>query len=97
MEIIKIIEDIENIEVINWRDLYKKKYTMDVLEYNINNLQIKIILHTQILTADFCAKYILDELQATCTEDVYLIDFWYVLRHQPHITEKELDIALDKL
>ena len=97
MEIIKIIEDIENIEVINWRDLYKKKYTMDVLEYNINNLQIKIILHTQILTADFCAQYILDEAQATCMEDLYLIDFWYVLRHQPHITEKELDMALDKL
>ena len=96
MEIIKIIEDIENIEVISWRDLYKKKYTMDVLEYNINNLQIKIILHTQILTADFCARYILDEYYCTCTEDSYLIDSGYVLYHQPHITEEELDMALEK-
>ena len=99
IEVIKVIEDIEIIEiieVINWRDLYKKKYAMDILEYNINNLQIKIILHTQILTADFCARYILDEYYCTCTEDSYLIGSGYVLYHQPHITEEELDMALEK-
>jgi hypothetical protein len=90
------MDESPSLEIINCRDLYKKQYTMDILEHNINNLQIKIILHTQLLSADFCAKYILDESQCTCNEDVYLIDFWYVLHHQPHITEAELDRALDK-
>ena len=97
LESLEPLEPTKSIITINCRDLYKQHYTMDILEHNIDNLQIKIILHTQILTADFCAQYILDEAQATCMEDLYLIDFWYVLRHQPHITEKELDIALDKL
>jgi hypothetical protein len=92
-----MVEPSSPLEVINCRDLYKKLYTMDILEHNINNLQIKIILHTQLLSADFCAKYILDESHCTCTEDVYLIDFWYVLHHQPHITEEELDRALERL
>lgn len=85
-----------DIEIINWHDLYKKKYSMEILEYNINNLQIKIILHTQKLSADFCAKYVLDEYYCTCDEDIDLISFYYVLRHQPHITEEELAIALKK-
>jgi len=83
-------------EKITCFDLYKKQYTMDVLEHNINNLEIKIILHTQKLNADFCAKYVLDPYYCTCTEDEYLIDFGYVLYHQKHITEEELDIALEK-
>ena len=29
-------------------------------------------------------------------EDIDLISFYYVLRHQPHITEEELSIALKK-
>ena len=83
-------------EKINSLDLYKKQYTLDILAHNIHNLQIKIILHTQKLDADFCAKYILDEYYCTCTEDEDLINYGYVLRHQPHINEEELDIALEK-
>ena len=83
-------------EKINCLDLYKKQYTLDILTHNINNLQIKIILHTQKLDADFCAKYILDDYYCTCSEDEYLINYGYVLRHQSHITEDELDIALEK-
>ena len=80
-------------EKINCLDLYKKQYTLDILTHN---LQIKIILHTQKLDADFCAKYILDDYYCTCSEDEYLINYGYVLRHQSHITEDELDIALEK-
>jgi hypothetical protein len=83
-------------EKINYFDLKKKQHSMAVLEHNINNLEIKHILHTQTLDADFCAKYILDEYYCTCREDEYLIDFWYVLKHQPHITEQELDAALKR-
>jgi len=83
-------------EKITYWDLHTKQYTMEVLEHNINNLEIKHILHKQKLTADFCAKYVLDEYYCSCTEDVYLIDCAYVLHHQPHITKEELNESLDK-
>jgi hypothetical protein len=75
---------------ITFFDLKKYKYTIQELEDNINNLEIKHILHYQILNADFCAKYVLNERYASCMEDIYLIDIGYVLYHQPHITKEEL-------
>ena len=75
---------------INDYDLCKNKYDIDILIHNINHLYIKTIVNTQILTAEFCVKYILDEKYMTCIEDTYLIDFNYVLQKQPHITEEEL-------
>ena len=73
----------------------KNKYTLTELEENINNLQIKIVLNTQTLNADFCAKYILDENRATCEEDLWLIDIGYVLTKQPHITREELEEKME--
>ena len=73
----------------------KNKYSLTELESNINNLQIKIVLNTQILNAIFCAKYILDENRATCEEDLWLIDVGYVLTKQPHITRAELEEKMD--
>ena len=75
---------------INDQDLRKNKYDIDTLVCNINHLYIKTIVNTQILTAKFCVKYILDEKYMTCIEDTYLIDFNYVLQKQPHITKEEL-------
>jgi hypothetical protein len=75
---------------INDYDLRKNKYDIETLTRNINHLYIKTIVNTQILTAEFCVKYILDEKYMTCIEDTYLIDFNYVLQKQPHITEAEL-------
>ena len=73
----------------------KNKYSLLELEANINNLQIKIVLNTQTLNADFCAKYILDENRATCEEDLWLIDIGYVLTKQPHITREELEEKME--
>ena len=73
----------------------KNKYSLTELEENINNLQIKIVLNTQILNADYCAKYILDENRATCEEDLWLIDVGYVLTKQPHITREELEEKME--
>ena len=73
----------------------KNKYSLTELEENINNLQIKIVLNTQTLNADFCAKYILDENRATCEEDLWLIDIGYVLTKQPHITREELEEKME--
>ena len=73
----------------------KNNYSLLELEANINNLQIKIVLNTQILNADFCAKYILDENRSTCEEDIWLIDIGYVLTKQPHITREELEEKME--
>ena len=73
----------------------KNKYTLKELEENIDNLQIKIILNTQILDASFCAKYILDENRCTCEEDVWLSDIGYILIKQPHITREELEEKIE--
>ena len=80
---------------INDYDLRKNKYDIETLIRNINHLYIKTIVNTQILTAEFCVKYILDEKYMTCIEDTYLIDFNYVLQKQPHITEEELRSEYD--
>lgn len=81
--------------IINDYDLRKNKYDIETLIRNINHLYIKTIVNTQILTAEFCVKYILDEKYMTCIEDTYLIDFNYVLQKQPHITEEELRSEYD--
>lgn len=78
-------------------DLRKNKYDMKVLEENIDNLDFNTILNTQILDADFCAKYILNEDYMTCFEETYYLSYGTVLYKQPHITEKELDEAFRKL
>ena len=41
-------------------DLRQKKYTMQELIENIDNLSIKILLYTQKLTPEFCLKYIIN-------------------------------------
>jgi len=70
-------------------DLRKCQYPIDVLEANEPHLSLKTLLYTQVLTAEFCAKYILDE-DAMSVEEQYLIDVPYVLKHQPHLEKEEL-------
>ena len=38
----------------------KNKYSMDEIMENLDHLNVKFLLHTQILTEDFCVEYILD-------------------------------------
>jgi len=71
--------------------LYKKKYDIYTLEYNIGNLNRKVILNTQDLTAKFCIKYIFDKDIESGSEDSYIFDKNYILERQPHITEEEFD------
>ena len=83
-----------NIQISN-QDLRKKKYSIDVLEENIDNLTNLTILRTQVLTPDFCIKYILNEEYASCVEETYICDL-DVLFHQPHITQSQLCDARKK-
>ena len=70
--------------------LLKQKYKIDVLERNIGNLDKKILLATQVLTAEFCIKYIWDPETDSGSEDSYIYDLGYILEFQPHLTEDEL-------
>ena len=81
---------------LTYWELIKNKYSMEELEANVNHLEIKHILQHQILTAEFCAKYVLNEDYATCEEDLYLIDIGYVLYHQKHLTREMIEKILNK-
>ena len=85
-----------NSEILNDFMIRCRQYDISILEKNINNLSLKILLYTQKLTADFCAKYILNENYASCVEETYICN-GDVLNAQKHITERELFDALDKL
>lgn len=76
--------------VIKNEDLYKQKYPIDILEKNIMNLSGKTLLHTQDLTAEFCAKYILNDNYYEGVEEDYLYSGDYVLKKQKHITKEDL-------
>lgn len=88
----------ETKEIFN-RDLLQNKnaYTIDILERNFKNLNKRTLLYTQVLTADFCAKYIyVDDDIDSCSEDSYTFDEGYILECQPHIGETELSDAIEK-
>ena len=70
--------------------LLKNKYDIDILERNVGKLNKKILLATQVLTADFCIKYIWDPDTDSGSEDSYIYDFDYILDFQPHLNESQL-------
>ena len=74
-------------------------YSINILERNIRNLNKKILLATQILTAEFCIKYILDLDIDNGSEDSYIYDVNYILFFQKHLTEQEFTelLALEKV
>jgi hypothetical protein len=82
--------------MITDQSLLKTKYPIDILEKNIDNLSITRILRTQILTPEFCIKYILNEDYASCVEETYICDI-DVLHNQPHIKQTDLCDARKKL
>ena len=83
----------ESMNVTNTDLIYNNyKYSIEVLEQNIvkNRLDSKILVNTQKLTPEFCAKYIYYGNIEGGGEETYTLDVSYILRNQPHITEKEL-------
>jgi len=71
-------------------DLRNKKYDMNTLEQHVNEIDMKTCVNTQILTAEFCVKYVLNEDYMSCIEDTYCLDYGYVLRRQPHLTKADI-------
>jgi len=72
----------------------KYKYSIEILEENIEHLDEKILLATQKLTPEFCVKHILDLDIESGGEESYIFDVCYILEFQKHITEKELKILI---
>jgi len=68
------------------RDLLDNKYDIQTLEYNFGELNSRLILNTQVLTADFCAEFILNDEYASSVEDTYYFTIANVLSKQKHIT-----------
>ena len=77
-------------EEIDNSDLRINKYNIETLERNVDNLNMKTCVNTQVLTAEFCVKYVLNEDYMSCIEDTYCIDSGYVLKRQPHLTYAEI-------
>jgi hypothetical protein len=72
-------------------DLFLRKYSLKDLEQNIHRLSLTALLQTQILTSEFCAKYIWgvnDKYAKTdLDENIYMRD---ILNCQPHISEADI-------
>ena len=82
---------------LNDDDLIKNHnyYSVQELEKNIQYLNKKILLATQILDAEFCIKYILDLDIDNGSEDSYIYDFDYILDFQKHLSKEELKYCFD--
>jgi hypothetical protein len=70
--------------------LRQQTYSIEELEKNIADLNMKTLVNTQKLTIDFCVKYILNEEYAQCNEEIDLLTVHYVLYKQPHLDKAEL-------
>lgn len=67
-------------------DLHKNKYSLSLIEENINNLNLIHILRTQTLTAEFCAKYFCAPNDIYAKDDIdQEIYIHHILQYQPHI------------
>ena len=77
-------------------DLKCKKYSISELEENINYLGQWALVKYQDLTAEFCAKYILDEEYASCEEDTYIC-MDDILCFQRHLTKEAIIDAYNKI
>ena len=53
-------------------DLRQKKYSIEELTQNVNNLSIKTLIYTQKLTPEFCLKYIINAPKST--EEEYITE-----------------------
>lgn len=74
-------------------DLYNNKYDRKTLKENIYAVKLMDILKTQKLDISFIVRYILSDLYQIHEEEMN-ISIEDVIKYQPHINKKELEIAL---
>ena len=72
--------------LLTTEDLYNHQYDYETLKTNIYLVSLVDILKTQILTINFCVKYILNtDFQFTKEEQEITIDM--VKKYKPHIVD----------
>ena len=74
-------------------DLKNKNYDLITIRNNINNVDLIELLRTQKLTANFIAKYIINNKNQNKLNKM-ILNVDYVLKVQPHITRFEMVNAL---
>lgn len=74
---------------ITTEDLYKQNYSYEKLKANIYVVSLFDILKSQILTLEFCVKYILNK-DYQLTEEENNITLEHVLFYQPHILKNDI-------
>jgi hypothetical protein len=82
-------------------DLYLNQYDYETLKTNIYVVSLVDILKTQVLTAEFCIKYILNNKFQLADEDQN-ITIELVKQLQPHLTDDdfykaELNVSIKRL
>ena len=75
-------------------DLYNNKYDRSTLKKHIYAINLIDILKTQTIDVTFAVRYILNTKYQFNDEDLNITSFT-VLKYQPHITKRELYLAMD--
>ena len=78
-------------EILTDSDLCNETYSLDILKKHINNLNKKVVLSTQKLTAQFCVKFILDTAIESGNQESGVYTKEHILRLQKHISSEEFD------
>jgi hypothetical protein len=78
-------------EILTDSDLCNETYSLDILKKHINNLNKKIVLSTQKLTAQFCVRFILDTAIESVNQESGVYTKEHILRLQPHISSQKFD------
>ena len=78
----------------NTLELYKgKKYSIKDIEFIVNNgsVSLRSLMFTQILTVQFCKKYILETDDYCLTDMDNYITEADVLKHQPQLNKTDFE------
>jgi len=78
-------------EILTDSDLCNETYSLDILKKHINNLNKKVVLSTQKLTAQFCVRFILDTAIESGNQESGVYTKEHILRLQKHISSQEFD------
>jgi len=78
-------------EILTDSDLCNETYSLDILKKHINNLNKKVVLSTQKLTAQFCVRFILDTAIVSGNQESGVYTKEHILRLQKHISSQEFD------
>lgn len=71
-------------------NLRQHQYDIATLIAHVDDLNMKECVNSQVLTAEFCVKYVLNEEYMSCIEDTYCLCYGYVLQRQPHLTKADI-------